>query len=477
MSNRAQQNLDLNAPAEPDLQDLIATLAERCAKLGLNAADIAGRIDDVSRRIAAQTDLLGNVSHAATSMAASNAEIAESAAAARDTAHAMAGRMRDSQHSIQTAVADVFGLVEGTTRLEAQLPGLQHALDRVGASTKQIEAVARQTNLLALNATIEAARAGEAGKGFAVVAGEVKALSRQTADTVKSILGTVAELREQIAQIISESGAASGAAAAARAGTGTIGAAMQVLDGVCDGVATMAGTISLIADRAGDNRRQCEAVAEEIAHIGDNEALSRRDAESVTEGAYRLLDLGEDLIELLAGAGIETADTPYIDQVTATAEAVTRELEAAVGRGEIDLPTLFDETYREMEGIQPPRYTTRWLPLIERLIPPLIEPPSQFRPNVLLCTVTDRNGYMPVTNRRHTHPPGPDPVWNAQNSRQRMRHVDRTAAKVGQSTRPFLVQTFRRNLGDRFQIVKDISAPVFIRGRLWGNVRMLTIAD
>jgi len=473
VSNRAQQITEFEDGVDPDLRGLIATLAERCGKLGLNAADIAGRIDDVSRRIATQTDLLAGVSRTATEMAGSNAHIAESAATARDSARSMAGRMRESQGVIQAAMTDVFGLVEGTARLEAQLPGLQHSLDKVGASTKQIEAVARQTNLLALNATIEAARAGEAGRGFSVVANEVKALSRQTADTVKSILGTVAELRAQIARIIEESGAASGAATAARAGTGTIGEAMQVLGGVCDEVGAMVEQVSAIADRAGANRRQCETVAEEIARVSDNETLSRRDAESVTEGAYRLLDLGEDLIELLTGAGVETADTPYIEQVQTTAQAVTAALEAALGRGEIDLATLFDEAYQEMPGIQPPRYTTRWLPLVERVMPPLIEPPSLFRPNVLLCTLTDRNGYMPITNARHTRPPGPDPVWNAQNSRQRMRHADRTASKVGASTRPFLVQTFRRNLGDRFEIVKDISAPVFVRARLWGNVRML----
>jgi len=91
---------------------------------------------------------------------------------------------------------------------------------------------------------------------------------------------------------------------------------------------------------------------------------------------------------------------------------------------------------------------------------------------VVLCTITDRNGYMPVHNKRYSNPPGADPVWNAQNSRQRMIHRDRTATKVGQSTKPFLVQTFRRNMGDSFQVLKDVSAPVFIRGRLWGNVRM-----
>lgn len=57
-----------------------------------------------------------------------------------------------------------------------------------------IRGIADQTNLLALNATIEAARAGDAGSGFAVVAHEVKALSKQTTDFVKSVEGALSKM-------------------------------------------------------------------------------------------------------------------------------------------------------------------------------------------------------------------------------------------------------------------------------------------
>jgi len=459
--------------ADYDIEGLIRTLAQRISKLGINSADIAGRIDEISKRIALQTEMLTAVSETAVAMEDSNGRIALIAAETKDATHQMADRMMGSRGAIKQAMEDVFSLVESTSRVEQQLPGLQASLERVGKATDEIKTIAQSTNMLALNATIESARAGEAGLGFAVVATEVKALARRTSEMVQTIQGAVNELRGQIDSIITESAAASGVAAAARNGGGTVGEAISTLDQINEDMGQMAISVTDMAEQAGTNRENCSKVVSEIQQITANEALSRSDGEQATAAAYRMLEFGENLIETLAEAKIDIPDTPFIHRVQETAAKVQAALEGALARKEIDLATLFDENYVEMPGIKPPRYTTRWLEVIERLIPEIVEPPSAMAPNVVLCTITDRNGYMPINNKKFSLPPGDDPVWNAQHSRHRMRHMDRTAAKVGKSTKPFLVQTFRRNLGDRFQILKDISSPVFLGGRLWGNVRML----
>lgn len=230
-----------------------------------------------------------------------------------------------------------------------------------------------------------------------------------------------------------------------------------------------------IAEATAHNHEHCEEVSEDIVQLNEAEAASRSDAETVSAMCLHLSDLSAELYYTILASGVETADTPFIKAVIDTARRVTEALEDALDRGEIDLDTLFDEDYVQMPDIEPPKYTTRWLPLIERLASPICEPVSTMTPDVVLCTVTDRNGYMPINNLRHAHPPTDDPVWNATYSRHRIRHRDRISERISKSVKPFLVMVFRRGLGDHTQVLKDVSAPIFIRGRLWGNVRMLIL--
>ena len=44
---------------------------------------------------------------------------------------------------------------------------------------------------------------------------------------------------------------------------------------------------------------------------------------------------------------------------------------------------------------------------------------------------------------------------------------------AGRSVEPFLVQTYRRDMGGgHFVMMKDISAPITVRGRHWGGLRL-----
>ena len=71
---------------------------------------------------------------------------------------------------------------------------------------ESVRKLAAQTNLLALNAAIEAARCGEAGRGFAVVAGEVRELSKLSAETGAEIRKKVDVFAGEVRKAVTTAG-------------------------------------------------------------------------------------------------------------------------------------------------------------------------------------------------------------------------------------------------------------------------------
>jgi methyl-accepting chemotaxis protein len=80
---------------------------------------------------------------------------------------------------------------------------------------------------------------------------------------------------------------------------------------------------------------------------------------------------------------------------------------------------------------------------------------------------------LPTHNPNYRKPQGSDPVWNSANCRNRRIFKDRAVEKVAANTKPFLLQTYRRDMGGgNFVLMKDLSSPILIQGRHWGAFRM-----
>ena len=93
---------------------------------------------------------------------------------------------------------------------------------------------------------------------------------------------------------------------------------------------------------------------------------------------------------------------------------------------------------------------------------------------MVFCIASDRNGYVPTHNSRYcqTQRPG-DLTWNTANSRWRRIFNDRTGLASARNTRPFLLQTYRRDMGGgRFVLLKEAAAPIVVQGRHWGGLRL-----
>lgn len=86
----------------------------------------------------------------------------------------------------------------------------------------------------------------------------------------------------------------------------------------------------------------------------------------------------------------------------------------------------------------------------------------------------DRNGYLPVHNRKFSKPQRQgDPVWNAANCRNRRIFDDRAGLAAARNPRPHLIKSYPRNMGDdTIVMMKEIDIPLNLHGRHWGGLRM-----
>jgi methyl-accepting chemotaxis protein len=449
---------------------LVDQLANRIGTLGVELADVAGNLQEVAGRVSSQADRFGHLQKTAETMVSANHGIANASGAVQSAATAAVSEITQSRGAVETAVQHIAELIEAVARIELRLGDVGAALAQVAKVSGSIEAIAKQTNLLALNATIEAARAGAAGRGFAVVASEVKSLAEATRQATHLIGDTVRDLDGQVGNLISASGDASLRAKNAGEGAQQI---QGIIVRVQDGFTAVGREIDGVAKAASSNLAHCDTVIDELGNLAKGVELSSADLKRADDRVAKLLELSEGLIELIADSGVETSDAPLIRVVIDTAKQISKAFESAVERGEITVGQLMDEKYREIVGTNPKQYLTDYVAFTDRILPAIQDPVQKIDPRVVFCVAWAKGGYLPTHNPNYRLPQGPDPVWNNANCRNKRLFKDRAVKKVAANTKPFLLQTYRRDMGGgNFVLMKDVSSPVYVRGRHWGAFRM-----
>jgi methyl-accepting chemotaxis protein len=468
--NAKPANLETATAVSSTSERLVDQLANKIGGLGVELADVAGNVQEVAQRVSTQSERLGHLQKTAETMVSANHNIANASQAVQTATSAAVGEITQSRAAVDTAVKHIAELIEAVGRIETRLGAVGSALAQVAKVSGSIEAIAKQTNLLALNATIEAARAGDAGKGFAVVASEVKSLAEATRKATHLIGDTVRDLDGQVGNLIGESSDASLRAKSAGEGAEQI---QGIIVRVQKGFTSVGHEIDGVAKAATSNLAHCDMVIEELGHLAKGVDLSSNDLKHADERVARLLDFSEGLIALIADSGVETSDAPLIRAVVDAARRISDAFEAAIAGGEIGLEQLMDENYRQIPGTNPKQYLTNYVDFTDRILPPIQDPIQKSDPRIVFCVAWAKHGYLPTHNPNYRLPQGPDPVWNNANCRNRRLFNDRAVKKVAANTKPFLLQTYRRDMGGgNFVLMKDVSSPILVRGRHWGAFRM-----
>lgn len=151
-------------------------------------------------------------------------------------------------------------------------------------------------------------------------------------------------------------------------------------------------------------------------------------------------------------------------------DALTRKIED----GSLLIDDLFDTDYQAVPGSNPVQYDNRAVRKLEEVLPPIQEDILQRGDkSMAFCAAVDRNAYLPVHNKVYSQPQRPDdPAWNAANSRNKRIFDDRAGLSAARNTRPFLIQTYARDMGNGNLVwMKEVDAPIFVNGRHWGGFR------
>ena len=171
-------------------------------------------------------------------------------------------------------------------------------------------------------------------------------------------------------------------------------------------------------------------------------------------------------------ASIRSDNTEFITRAITTADRISRLFEEAVTARKLSQDDLFDNNYVPIPGTDPLQHRTRFLDVAETILPDIQEPLLTSDKRMVFCAAVDRNGYLPVHNKIYSHPQRPgDVMWNTANCRNRRIFDDRAGLSAGRVVRPYLIQNYPRNMGDRIVMMWEIGAPIRVFGKQWGGFR------
>lgn len=459
------------------LKDAMNQIGSSIGELSVNIADTSGVVGDVSQALdkhaAAFHALTGDIDQ----IASSNKTVAEASRGAIDAAQATRAGLTETTESMSSilgnAVADMKSMASSAGEVTRVLDEVSAQIREIHGFSESIRGIATQTQLLAVNAGIMAAHAGDAGRGFAVVADAVKQLADKTGNVSRDMVARLEALRGVVADLQSRNAENESVANTAYQRSTEIDGELHKFTGFAKTVEGMIGDIERITDPVEHTTQICARVLSKVSELDHDVSQSSEQLTSASQRIDKLVGFSEDVIGLVAASGIETEDTPLIRRCIEAAKEAGALFENAIDKGLCRLDDLFDENYVPIAGTNPQQVTTRFSRLTDKLMPAIQEGMLDFDPRVTFCAAVDRNGYLPTHNKIYSHPQSDDPVWNAANCRNRRIFNDRTGLAAGRSTRPFLLQTYRRDMGGgNFALMKDLSAPIHVKGRHWGGLRI-----
>jgi methyl-accepting chemotaxis protein len=452
-----------NDAGEARLADIISRELDH---IMIGSAETSYFVDSVKKKVDQDVQTTKEIAASSEHNASITAQIAANA----EQASKVASDVRD--HSVTGRAEVDQGLNQiNNARLDAQaalamMTTLQEKSSRIHSITEVISQISAQTNLLALNAAIEAARAGEHGRGFAVVAGEVRQLAQRTKSSTDDIGAMVREISEQ----------AERAASGMKALTGKVNDAAHnvervhtVLSDIERSSTESQAEIQQIAAVSREHAQTTLLIADAIAKIRDSMLSTEAELPLASRSAMALLEQAEAMFDATTACEAKSSHDDIHAAAIAAAKAVGKLFTEAIARGQITEAALFDRVYKPIPHTNPPKHTTQFDRFTDQVLPALQEKLLADMPHLAYAGAVDNNGYFPTHNKKFSQPLTGDYQTDLINNRTKRIFNDRTGARCGSNTKPFLLQTYKRDTGE---VMHDLSVPIYVGGKHWGAFRI-----
>jgi methyl-accepting chemotaxis protein len=448
------------------LREIIADLYRQAEQIAVSICTIKQSTGGAVRAASEQKEQSVSVAVAAEEMAATLNEVASNTQRA---AH-LSTQVDGAALAGMAAVGETFRCMEVISGSVVETLGTVERLTvssaRIGEIITLIDDVADQTNLLALNAAIEAAWAGEHGRGFAVVADEVKSLSAKTAASTKEVSRIIRSIQDEshaaMASITMEK-------ERVREGVDKAVVARDSLTNIMQLAGEANDMISQIACATEEQSVTTDEIAKKIHHVSDAATLVHAQLETNDVTFQELAEVAENIFTTVGKFSVGNYHDAMKGYVVELRDRATLALEDALTAGTISMENLFDRKYIPIPNTSPQKYTSAFDRLFDQIISPIQEQVLGQNSSMAFAICVDDHGYLASHNLRYTKPLTGDPETDKNNNRTKRIFDDRTGGRAARNPKGFLLQTYLRDTGE---IMNDISAPLIIRNRHWGAVRV-----
>lgn len=462
------EKIEIEAPSS--ILEAMGNIGPSLSRISLDVAVSADDVQSISGIFSTNVEdfatLVGRFAELEKATADISAQIAE---AERISSHARA-EIGGSRDTIESAREEIAQLLEAVRAGEERMAQLSDVLSKVGSITSSINNIARQTNLLALNASIEAARAGDAGRGFLVVANEVKELAQSTAVATSEIDTALTEIKSGFDQLAGTTRQTGETAAKVQTHAGTFG---DILSKVSDDIQVISSTTTSIDAKMQEVRTTSELFRETSSTVSASLTDSSKKLGDISRTMRRVSDDTDAFVLLTATCGANKSEAAIISRAEEAARQVADLFERALDEGQLTEQELFDRNHTVIPNSNPPQHLAKFSAFNDKHVSPLIEEIVASDPRIAWCASIDDTGYVSTNTRAVSKPQGKDVAWNIANCRNHRYFDDRTGIRAAKNLEPLLLQTYQRDMGGgRLVPMKDISAPIFVRGRHWGGFRI-----